>query len=177
MLAPDRSPRTFASPGEALGDLLGVARRAQPLVGTYARGYIDPALRERVMVAVSRVNACRGCTFVHERWADRAGVSAEDLKAIGLGDLGDLDARDRAAVAYAAALAEARFRSPVDPALTATAGEHLTPRELAAVEAVARAMAVANLTVSTTEELLDRCPVRTRKRRSRRASRRPSTTR
>ena len=144
---------------------------------TYARGDLDPALRERVMVAVSRVNACRGCTYVHERWADRAGVSAADLEAIGLGDLDALDERDRAAVAYAAALAEARFRAAGRPRAAAAAARHLTPRELAAVEAVARMMAVANLTASTTEELLDRCPVRTRRRRSRPVSRRPSTTR
>jgi AhpD family alkylhydroperoxidase len=177
MAAPDRSPRTFASAREAAADVLGVARRARPLLGTYARGDLDPALRERVMVAVSRVNACRGCTYVHERWAGRAGVSAADLEAIGLGDLDQLGERDRVAVAYAAALAQARFRRPVDPELRAAAGEHLTPRELAAVEAVARAMAVANLSVNTTDELLDRCPVRTRRRRSRRVSRRPSTTR
>jgi AhpD family alkylhydroperoxidase len=152
----DCSPRTFASPGEAVGDLLGVARRAKSLAAVYARGELDPALRERVMVAVSHVNSCRGCTYVHERWASRTGVSAEDLEAIGLGELGELDPRDRAAVAYAAALAEARFRRPVDPALRAAAEAHLTPRELDAVEAVARAMALANLTTSTTEELSER---------------------
>ncbi len=160
----DGSPRTFSSAGEAAADVLGVARRARPLLGTYARGDLDPALRERVMVAVSHVNACRGCTYVHERWADRAGVSAADLEAIGIGDLEALDERDRAAVAYAAALAEARFREPVDPELAAAAARHLSPRELAAVEAVARMMAVANLTASTTEELLDRCSVRTGRR-------------
>lgn len=177
MVTPDPSPRTFASVGEAASDLLALARRARPLLGTYARGDLDPALRERVMVAVSRVNSCRGCAFVHERWAGRAGVSAADLEAIGLGEIGELDARDRVAVAYAAALAEARFRRPVDPELAAAAAEHLSPPEIAAVEAVARAMAVANLTVSTTEELAGRCRLRTRRRRSRPVSRRSSTTR
>ena len=156
MPAPDGIPRSFASAGEALGDLAGVARRGGALAGVYARGDIDPALRERVMVAVSHVNSCRGCTFVHERWATRAGVSAEDLEAIGLGELGELGPRDRVAVAYAAALAEARFRGPVDPALRVAAGEQLTAREMAAVEAVTRMMALANLTASTAEQLPDR---------------------
>ena len=170
MPSADRAPCRFASPVEAIGDVAGVARRAWPLAGVYARGDLDPALRERVMVAVSRVNACSGCTYVHERWAGRAGVSAEDLEAIGLGDLGALGPRDRAAVAYAAALAEARFRRPVDPGLSAAAAEHLTERELTAVEAVARMMALANLTVSTTEELTERlrcAAARPRGRRSR----------
>ncbi len=156
MAVPRRSPRTFASPGDVVRDVVGVARRARPLAGAYSGRGLDPALRERVMVAVSHVNACRGCTFAHERWAGRAGVSAEDLRAIGLGDLEDLDERSRVAVAYAAALAEARFREPVAADLAARASDRLTPGELAAVDAVARAMALANLSSNTFEGLLGR---------------------
>jgi AhpD family alkylhydroperoxidase len=162
VLDPRRSPRTFASPGEAIRDLVGLARRARPLADAYIGRGLDPARRERVMVAVSHVNSCRGCTFVHERWASRAGVTSEDLRAIGLGDLGTLDDRDRAAVAYAAALAEARFRAPVDAALADSASRQLAPDDLAAVEAVARAMAFANLTANTFESLSDRLPDRLR---------------
>ena len=108
------------------------------------------------MVAVSHVNSCRGCSFVHERWAGRAGVTTEDLRAIGFGDLGTLDDRDRAAVAYAAALAQGRFRQPIDADLADNARRHLTPEELAAVDAVARAMAVANLSANTVEALVGR---------------------
>ncbi len=106
-------------------------------------------LRERIMVAVSRVNACAGCTAVHERWALRAGVPAAELEAIGLGDLARLDDRSRAAVVYATALAENRFRGTPDPELVALASRHLTAAELRAVEAVARMMALANLSAST----------------------------
>jgi AhpD family alkylhydroperoxidase len=156
MSSPTQSPRTFASPGEAIRDLAGVARRARPLVASYGGRGLDPRLRERVMVAVSRVNSCRGCTFVHERLASRAGVSHSDLEAIGVGDLGALDDRDRAAIAYAAALAEARFRDPIPAGLTASATDRLGPDQLAAVEAVARAMALANLSANTIGELVHR---------------------
>lgn len=103
------------------------------------------------MVAVSRVNACRGCTRAHERWAVRAGVGDGELEAIGLGDLAALDGRGRAAVVYATTLAEAGFRAPVPADVAAAARAELTPRELADVEAVARAMTLANLTVNTIE--------------------------
>ena len=142
-------PRTFTSPGEALRDTVAVLGRAGPLAAVYLRGRLDPELRERVMVAVSRVNACAGCTQVHQRWALRAGVTADELDAIGLGDLAALDGRSRAAVVYAAELAEGRFRVPVSPDAKAAACEHLSASELAAVEATARAMALANLAVST----------------------------
>ena len=101
------------------------------------------------MVAVSRVNACAGCTRVHERWALRAGVSGAELEAIGLGDLARLDDRSRAAVIYAAALAGNRFRGVADRELAVLARRHLTAAELRAVEAVARMMALANLSASS----------------------------
>jgi hypothetical protein len=105
------------------------------------------------MVAVSRVNACRGCTFVHERWALRSGVTSDELAAIGLDDLATLDERSRAAVLFATARAESRFRGPVPSAVAADAASQLRPGELAAVEAIARAMAFANLSASTVAAL------------------------
>jgi AhpD family alkylhydroperoxidase len=156
-LATTRSaPRRFDSPWEAARDLVAVARRVRPLAAVYARGRLDGALRERVMVAVSDVNACNGCTFVHTRWALRAGVTPEELDAIGLEDLGRLDRRSRAAVVYAAALAETRFRSSPPADVAAAVALELTPAEVEAVEAVARMMALANLTASTAEALLGR---------------------
>ncbi len=153
-------PRTFTSSGEAVSDVAGVLRRARPLAGVYLGRQLDRELRERVMVAVSRVNACRGCTRVHERWAIHAGVSAEEVAAIGLGDMAPLDDRSRVAVVYAAALAERRFRSPPPRAIAIAAAEHLSKGEIAAVEAVARAMALANLSVSTTEAVCGRLRLR-----------------
>ena len=144
-----RAPRTFGSLGEAARDLVGVWARSPRLAKVYLAGVLDPSLRERIMVAVSRVNACAGCTAVHERWALRAGVSDEELSAIGLGELASLDARSRAAVVYAAALAEAGFRRAPDRELVALVREQLTVDELRAVEAVARMMAFANLSANT----------------------------
>jgi AhpD family alkylhydroperoxidase len=155
------SPRTFASAAEWARDVVGVAQHSGPLGAVYLRGRLDATLRERVMVAVSRVNACGGCTFVHQRWALRAGVTSEDLEAIGLGDLAALDERNRAAVVYASALAEGRFRRPIAPDITAGAAEHLTVDEMSAIEAVARLMALANLSVSTAEAIAARARRRT----------------
>ena len=158
---PIRRPRTFASAAEWAGDLVGVAQRGGPLAAVYVRGRLDATLRERVMVAVSRVNACGGCTYVHERWALRTGVSSDELEAIGLDDLAALDERSRAAVVYATALAEGRFRRPVAPEVAAAAAERLSVDEMSAIEAVARLMALANLSVSTAEAIAARARRRT----------------
>jgi AhpD family alkylhydroperoxidase len=160
--APVRAgPRLFDSPRESMRDLAAVIWRARPLAAVYAGGRVDAALRERVMLAVSRVNACRGCTFVHTRWALRSGVTPGELEAIGLEDPGGLDRRSRAAVAYASALAETRFGSPPPGVASAVVAE-LTPTEIEAVEAVARLIAFANLTASTAEALLGRLRPRRR---------------
>jgi AhpD family alkylhydroperoxidase len=132
-----RSPRTFASAAECARDVVGVAQLSGPLAAVYLHGQLDATLRERVMVAVSRVNACGGCTFVHQRWALRAGVTNEEQEAIGLGDLAALDERSRAAVLSASALAEARFRRPIAPESAAAAAKRLTVDEMSAIEAVA----------------------------------------
>lgn len=161
--APARTgPRLFDSPWDGVRELAAVTRRARPLIAVYARGRIDDALRERVMLAVSRVNACRGCTFAHTRWALRSGVTHAELEAIGLDDLGRLDRRSRAAVVYAIALAETRFRSPPRPDVAEALVAELTPAEIEAVEAVARMMAFANLSASTAEALLRRPGLRRR---------------
>ncbi len=153
---PRREPRTFASPLAAARTLAGVVRRTGSLGGAYAGGSLDGELRERVMVAVSRVNACGGCTVVHERWARRAGVTEADLEAIGLGDLARLDERSRTAIVYPSGRAEAGFSEPPERDLVAAAAPHLTPAELESVEAVARMITLANLTVNTVEAPLER---------------------
>jgi AhpD family alkylhydroperoxidase len=153
---PSSAPRVFDSPWDAVRHLAGVMSRIRPLTDAYARGRLDDALRERVMVAVSRVNACRRCTFVHTRWALRSGVTREELEAIELADLGPLDHRSRAAVVYATALAEDGFRGSPPPDVAAAASAALSPAEVEAVEAVARAMTVANVTASTLEALAGR---------------------
>jgi AhpD family alkylhydroperoxidase len=159
------SPRVFASAGEPVRELASLACRVRPLAEVYLRGRLDAAERERIMVAVSRVNACRGCTFVHQRWALRAGVTAEELDAIGLGDLAAFDPRSRAAVVYAAALAEHGFRRSPPKDIAAAAALQLTPADASAIEAVARLMALANLSANTASTALSSIRARVRRRR------------
>ncbi len=101
------------------------------------------------MVAVSQVNACSGCTRVHRRWALRAGVSSTELDALRVGDLERLDARSRAAVRYAVQRAEHRFAGSASTPLEQSAREHLRVRELEEIDAVARAMTLANMSLNT----------------------------
>jgi AhpD family alkylhydroperoxidase len=62
---------------------------------------LDPALRERIILHVSNVNACGVCTAFHVRSARRIGLDGEDIAAACALDLGPRDERTRAAMRYA----------------------------------------------------------------------------
>ncbi len=152
--------RRFASLGQVAGDLVGVARVSPDLWRVY-RGGIPSALRERVMVGVSRANACAGCSRVHQRLALRAGVTDDELEALGLDELAPLDPASRAAVIYAVDRSTAGFPGPVgapcqDPDVTAAMERHFTPEQVRQVDATARGITFANLSVGTAEALRER---------------------
>lgn len=127
--------------------------RGAPRVRDGAR--IDAALREEIMVAVARVNGCRGCSFVHQELALASGVpDAEIAQLEGLNP----DAFDRGkwvALAYAQALASNDFgevSAEVHEAAIAVYG-HDGRHE---IEAVARQMTIANRLGNTVEAFFAR---------------------
>jgi AhpD family alkylhydroperoxidase len=146
------APRRFSSPGELLADVAAVVVSASSLVRAF-RGGVPPALRERVIVAVSRANACSGCSRVHEQWALRSGVTDDELRAIGVGDLAALDEESRAAVVYATQRAERRFRGSATSEAEGVARAQLSPDRVEQIDAIARAIALANLSLNTVSAL------------------------
>ncbi len=149
--------RRFDSLSQVAGDLAGVARVSPELWRVY-RGGVGAALRERIMVAVSRANACAGCSRVHQRWAVRAGVTDDELEALGLDDLARLDPASRAAVVYAVERSTAGFPGPVgapsgDPEVAAAMDRNFSPEEARQVDAIARGITFANLSVGSAEAI------------------------
>ncbi len=149
------SPRDDHEPGRTydvrgfLADLASLLRAGPRLLAIYRDDRIDPALRERIMVAVSRANSCRECTRVHEAWAVRAGVSADELTRLGAGELAYTPADQRPAVVFATALAEASF-GPLPIEVRALVDDHVDTERQRDVEAIARLMTFANLSVNGT---------------------------
>lgn len=152
--------RRFGSLDHVAKDLFGVGR-ASPALWRVFRGGISPDLRERIMVGVSRANACAGCTRAHQRLALRAGVTNAELESIGLGDLARLDEPSRAAVVYAVERSGAAFPGPAgapstDPDVAAAMTRHFSPEETGQVDAIARLITFANLSVGSVEALHER---------------------
>jgi hypothetical protein len=117
------------------------------------------------MVGVSRSNACAGCSRVHQRWALKAGVTDAELEALGLDDLARLEPADRAAVVYAVERSTTGFPGrdgapSDDPDTAAAMAQHFGPEGARQVDAIARGITLANLTVGTAEAFRARLPGR-----------------
>ena len=65
----DRFARRTAEPAVVLPWLLEIARTLPGLVSSYAiGGPIDPRTRQRIIIAVTEVNGCRYCAWIHGSW-------------------------------------------------------------------------------------------------------------
>ena len=67
---------------------------------------LDPTLRERVMLAVTGVNDCRYCRFVHTRLGGVVGIKRAEAAAILAGDFTGVPDCDRLALEFARSWAE-----------------------------------------------------------------------
>ncbi len=69
---------------------------------------ISPNFRERLMLAVTQVNQCRYCSYVHSRLALEGGVSYEEVQSLLSGKLSDCPESELPAIFYAQHWAEMR---------------------------------------------------------------------
>jgi AhpD family alkylhydroperoxidase len=105
-------------------------------------GRIDPALREGVMVSVSRMNRCRHCTAIHSAWGESVGLALE-------GEPGEPLA---SAARYARCLL-----AGADPAPSRSELARLLPEQaIRQVEAVTRLIDLANRCGNTWDAFLAR---------------------
>lgn len=63
--------------------------------------YVDKAFNEKIMLAVTQVNGCRFCSYVHTKNAIDAGASEEEINAMLNGELGEMDSDESLALMFA----------------------------------------------------------------------------
>lgn len=129
--------------GGMFRDVVGLIPRVPDAAAIWWGHRLNPSLREEVMVAVARANACRYCTFVHQEWAVRTGASDAEIVALEGWDAEEFDRAAWTAIAYARALAEAEL-GPVDAAVEAAVDTYFTPSRRRDIRTVARFMTLAN---------------------------------
>jgi AhpD family alkylhydroperoxidase len=69
-------------------------------------GRVDRAFAERVMMAVTQVNGCRYCSFVHTKAALLSGVTSEEIRAIQTSEFDKIPTDQVAALMFAQHYAE-----------------------------------------------------------------------
>jgi alkylhydroperoxidase family enzyme len=135
----DPFPRRTATPALLGPWLIEMARTLPGLVSSYVpRGGLDARTRERVIMAVTEVNGCRYCAWIHGSWQDF------------LGELHPIDAED-ALLAYARACAEAGRPLPTDDLRTV-----LPARSVSSVRATVAQIELSNLIGNTVDGVLAR---------------------
>ncbi|MBI2570163.1 MAG: carboxymuconolactone decarboxylase family protein [Candidatus Schekmanbacteria bacterium] len=146
--------RRIYSVRQMLADAWKLCELRPDPVTIYFRPALDPVTRELVAVAVSEVNECRYCTFVHGEWARWLGVPGEEIDALAAGARGDGHGSALAvAIAYARALADT---GTLPAELAAMTRSHFTEEQRRQLEVVVRAMSIAGRAGNTADAFLSR---------------------
>lgn len=69
---------------------------------------MSPEAAERIMLAVTEVNGCEVCSYVHTKIALEKGMSSEDIKSILSGSSGAIPEEEAAAIFFAQHYADSR---------------------------------------------------------------------
>jgi AhpD family alkylhydroperoxidase len=116
---------------------------------------IDPTLREEIMLTVAQTNGCRYCSYVHQEWAIRTGVSDDEIAQLEGTDPAAFDRAKWSALVYARSLTEHDFgRVPAD--ILEDVAKHYSPSKRRNIEAAAVVMTIVNRSANTMDALLSR---------------------
>lgn len=144
--------RTYPGIAEFLDDARYMLRqRAQ--IHT-AMQLIAPAFRERLMLAVTQVNACRYCADFHVKLARRNGLSDEEVQQLLEGVADQCPPEEITAILYAREWAEAAGHP--DAASRQVLIETYGAAQAAAIEMILRMINTANLAGNTFDAMLYR---------------------
>ncbi len=144
--------RRYHGFGQFWRDLRAVWRDRRELPGILKGRSLDPKFRERIMLAITAVNQCRYCSFVHTRVALREGLRREEIDEFFQGRLEEAPQAERTAILYAQHWAEKDGIPDADMAerLRAAYGEETAAR----INATLRMMRLNNLTGNTVDWIL-----------------------
>ena len=146
--------RTYRSPGELLADVRFMMGRRREIRALMDGKVVSPSFRERLMLAVTAVNGCRYCSYAHARAALAAGISREEIAALGRAMFKDSPAAEVPALLYAQHWAEmdGQPEAPVRRQVVAEYGHQVVEM----IELALRMIRAGNLTGNSFDYLLYR---------------------
>jgi AhpD family alkylhydroperoxidase len=147
-------PRIYRSLQGLITDLKAILAQRQHVRPLLRGELIDPAFRERLMLAVTAVNGCRYCSYAHAGQALIVGLSDREVAALLEGVLAHSPCEQLPALLYAQHWAETDGR----PAAAARGRlvERYGQQTVAAMELALRAIHMANLLGNTLDYALYR---------------------
>lgn len=145
--------RTFTLP--LLGKSLAAAAITSPvMLRALVKPRLPTSLREEVMLAVTSVNDCRYCSWVHTGLALENGVDMEDLGMLLGKSLDNVEEREAVAILFGKHFADT-VRQPSAQARAKLAA-HFSPAEQREIMAYIHAIYFANLTGNSADAILAR---------------------
>jgi len=102
--------RTYGSWTEPLKDVAFLARHLRLIMSISRKRVLSAAFQQRLMLAVTAVNQCRYCSWVHTRQALQSGLSREEVRGLLCGNLENCPEEEALALLYAQHWAEANAK-------------------------------------------------------------------
>ncbi|MGC9347756.1 MAG: carboxymuconolactone decarboxylase family protein [Anaerolineae bacterium] len=146
--------RRYHALRDILTDLQGLFARRKEMAPLMQGHALAPAFRERLMMVVTEVNACRYCAYYHARQALVEGIEEEELTNLAAGEFGESPAEERAALLYAQHFADSN--GVPEPAARARLVAIYGAPNADAIELTLRIIRTANLLGNTFDYLLYR---------------------
>jgi AhpD family alkylhydroperoxidase len=146
--------RTFDGVGHGVRQMLSMLANVRELGRDAREGLVEPAFRERLMLAVTSVNECRYCSFAHAKAALEAGVPTGEVEGLLCGSVDGCPEGEGPALLYAVHWAEAR--GGPDPLARARMVETYGEERTRAIERALRAIETGNLLGNSIDYILYR---------------------
>ena len=144
--------RTYANLSDFLADVRYMLQHREQIRA--AMHLIDETFRERLMLAVTQVNACRYCSEFHAKQALKTGLSPDEVQQLLDGDVEQCPPEQLTAVLYARHWAE--MAGHPDPDIQQTLVETYGAAKAAAIEMLLRMINIGNLSGNTFDFILYR---------------------
>ena len=146
--------RTITAP-QLVNSVASLAPELRTMYRVWVREEFDPGFREELMLAVSKLNDCRFCSWGHHEWAQISGVSDDELARLEQLDPSGFSRRKWLAISYVRALVKQNFRR-VQPELRRAMQHKFSPGEIREIELIARVQDIGNRGSNTFDALLSR---------------------
>jgi AhpD family alkylhydroperoxidase len=146
--------RLYPSLGDFAADLRATMGRPRQMRAVMRGDSLEPAFRERLMLAVTAVNGCRYCSYYHARQALVVGIAPEEAEALAAGVIDSCPPEQLPAVLYAQHWAESDGRP--DPAARSRMVELYGAQTTEAIELVLHTIRIGNMAGNTFDYVIYR---------------------